>query len=850
MKVFNTDISFRNPFKTNSVNAKAPEGKSRTQGSDKDIIMKVVSSFKDRSRKDIQRWRSALQLAENPEKPDRTALQDLYYDLLTDGHLIAQMRLRKYATLNTDFQIKNRNTGKINEEATNFFNQKWFYDFLTYSVDSIFFGTTLVYFREFSTTKVDVKEVPRQNVVPELKIVIPDLKQKNEFFHYDDEEYLNWVLQIGGDTDFGLLNTIIPNLIWKRNVAQSWAEWCEKFGQPLITAETNQTDTKIIDGIEELLTQLGEASQAVLPKGTTIDIKQPSQTDAYQVYQEFHRVNNDEMAEAIIGGTMITKDGSSRSQSEVHERNLDKKIAVADKRNICFLVNDDLIPLLMNQGYSFLSEGDQLVFNKSHDIALDKYWTIVNGVNQEYEIDPEFITKTFGIPITGKKKSPMKKASKFTARLAKFNFPNYPEDACCDGFTAVSDRYNKRIEDHHKQLLQQLWNEQDTLNTEARLMADEGLAFLESLFNGWGDRRVSVAWNAPDHLALSMMELNVFQFASTKTEARLAAMSDLLIDKEKLEIRSFNDFVEKAKTVSDDFNIHYLRTERNNSIAVGQNSANYIRLKAEEDIMPYVEYQTAGDSKVRSEHALLEGKVFNLKDPQTASLNPPNGHNCRCEFVQLESKPANSKIVTGKDAKKLLGKSFEDSQWDVNRADLKQVFTNDQFYTDVPVNKINNFTYNKVYNLQDWSAFKDGLKPIKIDNTITAKNALELFKSEKGKGKSLMPFTDYLKRKIFIAEKNFKKHTKGKYVNDQNKRHQIFPLIKDVLASPDEVWLNQFKQSNQAQLRYLKFYKDEVLVIDAEVKDAGFEIKTWYLMKDKEEVIRRGILIKNNEGLK
>jgi len=845
MKLFNKDISLFNPFKSNSVTAKVSEGKSRTQGENKDIMMKVVSSFKDRSRKDIQRWRSALQLAENPEKPDRTALHDLYYDLLTDGHLIAQMRLRKYATLNTEFQIKNRNTGKINEEATNFFNQKWFYDFLTSSVDSIFFGTTLVYFREFATNKVDVKEVPRQNVVPELKIVIPDLKQKNEFFRYDDDEYLNWVLQIGGDTDFGLLNTIIPNLIWKRNVAQSWAEWCEKFGQPLITAETNQTDTKIIDHIEELLTQLGEASQAVLPKGTTIDIKQPSQTDAYQVYQEFHRVNNDEMAEAIIGGTMITKDGSSRSQSEVHERNLDKKIAVADKRNICFLVNDDLIPLLMNQGYSFLSEGDQLVFNKSHDIPLDKYWTIVNGVSADYEIDPEFITKTFGIPIKGKKKSPTPKPN-IVAKLKNFNLPNYPDDDCCGTFTAAGDRFEKTIKDYTEALLQQLWNNESTLSSEARIMAAEGQSFLESLFTGWGDRRTKAAWNTPDHLALSMMELNVFEFSASKTEARLAAMSELLIDKEKLQIRNFSDFVNEARKVNDDFNIHYLRTERNIAISVGQNSANYIRLKAEQNVMPFVEYQTSGDSKVRPEHQILDGKVFNLNDPNIASLNPPNGYNCRCELVQLASKPADYKIIKAEKGISLLGEKFKNSEWDVNRADVKQVFLKKQFYGDVPYKKMEKFNYKNAYGLKDWSSFKENLKPLQLDKSITVKNVTELFLKETLRNRTVMPFRDYLKRSIILPEENFNKHIKGKYLK-QN-RHQIFPKIKNILNNPDEVWLIKTNRKN-AQMRYVKFYKDDVIIIESIVGDLSFEIKTWYKMQVSEEKIRNGILIHKNEKL-
>jgi len=849
----NTSYGRINPLKSRKIDYPlARSGKSKMIPEERDVVMKIVSNFKDRSRKDIQKWRSALQQAEGTEKPSRDALQALYHDLLTDGHLIAQMRLRKYAVLNTDFSIRNAKTGKTNDLGTDLFNQRWFYEFLEHAIDRIFFGTTLVYFREFMDVRADLAMIPRENVVPERKMIIPDLRNREQGFRYDDPEYENWLMQLGADSELGLLNIIVPNLIWKRNVAQSWAEWCEKFGQPLITAETTSTDTKVIDNIEYLLTQLGEASQAVLPKGTTIDIKQPNQTDAYKVYQEFHRVNNDEIAEAIVGGTMITSDGSSRSQSEVHERNLDKKIATADRRDISFIVNDDLIPLLIAQGYTFLSIDDRLTFDEGHDLTLDKYWEIVEGVSADHEIDPEWISKTFGIPITGKKKSPVNNRPDITARLDGINWPDYDHGACCGTEldpVAAGDTFEKRIERHTEILLQQLWENESTLGSEARLMADEGLAFLDSLITGWGSNRVTAAFNAPDHLMLSMMELNVFRFAAGKNEARMAAMNELMLDYKKGRLKSEAEFFDAARQTGREFNSNWLRTERNSAIAVGQNSANYIRLMAEKDIMPYVEYQTIADSKVRPEHAVLDGKVFNLNDNDLGSLNPPNGYNCRCELVQLESKPVNRPIEKAKAAKAALGDKYAGSIWDLNRADLKQVFTSDQFYAGVPGKKINGLDFESVYKMPFSAEIRKSLsQKLKLDKSITGKNVGELFKGLKDGDRRVMPFRDYLQRSIILPEKAFKLHTKGKYLNEG--RHQLFPAVKDILNSPDEVWLNQFGSKQQAQMRYIKHYANMTVVVDGDYKNGRLTLGTWYQLADKaEKKVRVGIRIKNSEGL-
>ena len=401
------------------------------------------------------------------------------------------------------------------------------------------------------------------------------------------------------------------------------------------------------------------------------------------------------------------------------------------------------------------------------------------------------------------------------------------------------------MEDLTNDLLAALWNNEDTIGIEGSIIVEEAIHLTQGLKSGYG---VTTGYNTPDTLAYQMMEYNLFEFSATKMEARMAASTDLLIDQEKNQIRSEADFKKLANERLADLNDNYLTTEYNLSVAVGQNSAAYLRFLSEKDtVTSFVQYQTAGDSKVRSEHAKLDGKIFNLSDGEAMKLFPPNGYGCRCEMVQYNRTPKAGEVVSGKVAQEVLNAdnaNWSKSQFNINRGDLKQVFTKSQFYSDnkgLP-KKLNEMTFDK-YDLKKWESFKSDLNPIQIDKSITTENVKELFK--KDKTGAFMGFKDYYGRKMILTQKNFDFHTKGKYVKGTENRHQLFPHIKEVLNNPDEVWYNtQDKLDGKFQSRYLKFYNDMVLVIDCEINAKGLEVKTWYEAKKEDLNLRKGLLLR------
>jgi phage gp29-like protein len=370
--------------------------------SDRTIVAKIISEFQDRNRAEIQKWQQALRMAKLADDPRAFSLQDLYDNLESDGHFISARELRKSATLCADFSVINRQTGDIDPEATELFREEWFYNFRSDVLDSIFKGFTLL--ELIDPARLTFSVVPRRNVQAKFGRVFFEVAG-NSFIDFNSPLYANQVIKVGKTDNLGLLADLCGLLIWKRNAQQSWAEYTEKYGQPLITATTDKVNKKDIDDLNDTLMALGEAARAVLPEGTTIKIEQFTGGDSYNVYdKQIERINT-EISKPLVGGTMLTDEGSSRSQSEVHERNLDEKIAARDKLTLEYITNGQLIPIMQRWGHKISPETHKFRHDASFELTLKEHWEVINSALDQYDIPDEWISKTFNFPINGRKKS-------------------------------------------------------------------------------------------------------------------------------------------------------------------------------------------------------------------------------------------------------------------------------------------------------------------------------------------------------------------------------------------------------------------------------------------------------------
>lgn len=78
-------------------------------------------------------------------------------------------------------------------------------------------------------------------------------------------------------------------------------------------------------------------------------------------------------------------------------------------------------------------------------------------------------------------------------------------------------------------------------------------------------------------------------------------------------------------------------------------AARYLQQVATQDALPYWQYLTVGDDKVRSSHAALNGKVFPADDPFWQTHYPPWDFGCRCVVAALPQADADQMIAEDAD---------------------------------------------------------------------------------------------------------------------------------------------------------------------------------------------------------
>lgn len=100
----------------------------------------------------------------------------------------------------------------------------------------------------------------------------------------------------------------------------------------------------------------------------------------------------------------------------------------------------------------------------------------------------------------------------------------------------------------------------------------------------------------------------------------------------------------------------YLENVYRTTTATSYNAGRY-RQQTDPDVLAADDlwwiYRTAGDTRVRPEHAALEGKAWLVGDAEGASVYPPNSYQCRCVMTVTDEKPdasALSRDVSAADA--------------------------------------------------------------------------------------------------------------------------------------------------------------------------------------------------------
>ena len=351
-----------------------------------------------RSRQEIVDYNNAVTNAENKYNPNRYLLYKLYLDVVRDNHLSACIQQRKNLTLSRRFKVVDK-AGKEVEALTKLIETKWFRDVLNLSLDSIFWGYSLIQFEDLIKDEFKCVElVPRIYVKPERHIVVKawsDLDGKD----YLEEPFRSWCMGVGVPDDLGLLMKASPLIIWKKNALGAWSDYQNKFGSPAMIVKSDVSDKESQNKIDTFLANFQKTPWARLPKDTLTELLQDTKQDAYKVFDMLIERCNSEISKLILGQTGTVAEKSFVGSAEVHERVL-VGYGELDEHFIEGVLNYQLIPLMENLGISF--NGCKIECDESEElVALDQI-KVDDVLLKYYDIPENEILESYGRIVTKK----------------------------------------------------------------------------------------------------------------------------------------------------------------------------------------------------------------------------------------------------------------------------------------------------------------------------------------------------------------------------------------------------------------------------------------------------------------
>ena len=372
-----------------------PENSNEPKSIDEQLKKEALS----RIRETLKNWATAVAEAEYIDKPDRTALFDLYQNIELDEHITALYDSILFSVTQTPFHIID-STGEPNEEKTKLFKKNWFNEFIKYVLESDYWGYSLIQFKPIENGIFSgVENVDRYHIKPEKNGVCKYRYSDDIDFYYDKQPYDKWTIFVKGDKKLGRYNHIAKTFILKREVTQFWAVFNELFTTPHYYVKTDFNNKKHRNDLINFFEKRRHSGFSVFGLEDEINILS-NNGQGWLSYKEFENTRNQQISKAFLGQTMVFDDGSSRSQAEVHERQ--KDIFIQGKRVwISGIINEKLIPKMAQLGIK-ISVDDEFAWDLTQEMTSKDYADTIQKVGSYFDFDDTEITEKIGLTVSKK----------------------------------------------------------------------------------------------------------------------------------------------------------------------------------------------------------------------------------------------------------------------------------------------------------------------------------------------------------------------------------------------------------------------------------------------------------------
>lgn len=357
------------------------------------IAPRVVKRSITRTRKDIADWKCALLSAQRAQDPRFHQLQEIFDEISDDALLTSQINNRHERTVSAPFELVSQD-GNVDDKLTGQLRDLPFLtDLFKTMLDSEMYGYSLVELSGSGTMTL----IPRANIDPENGRFYPDRYGQSYIPYREAAEYGKWILEFNSG-HLGILNKAVPHVLFKKFAQSCWSELCEIFGIPPRYVKTNTQDEAMLARAEEMLMQMGAAAAFVIDTNEEFQFAQGVSTNG-DVYANLIRLCNNEVS-MLVSGAIIgqdTENGNySKEQSSIGM--LDRLIE-SDRRMVETYMNSIVLPALAAIGW-LPQNSCRFRFSAVED--PDKTWELVKDILPYKDVDNDWLTEKFGIPVKDK----------------------------------------------------------------------------------------------------------------------------------------------------------------------------------------------------------------------------------------------------------------------------------------------------------------------------------------------------------------------------------------------------------------------------------------------------------------
>lgn len=368
----------------------------------KKVQERIRKQALSRIRIGITNWKNARVSAESEIMPNNTELIRVFKDIEIDAHLWALMQTVRLKVMANKFSLYTQDD-EIDEEATEKFQKKWFRNVIKETVDSEFYGFSLVQLGNIvQGCFLNSEIVPREYVIQQLGGVKKTLGNSKDLISYESGVYMNWLVPIGEKRNLGLLDKAAPLVIKKKEVISAWSEAAELFGMPLRIGKTNINDPDNRENMEDMLENMGEAAWGVFDTDDEIQLIETSKTDFSNMYDKFIERINSELSKLVLLQTGTTDEKAHVGAAKVHENTL-KDVIESFILKVEDLTNETVIPICVRHG--IVKAGTYIKADNEQKFTPKELFDIVKELLNKYDISEDWINETFEVPVE-KKETP------------------------------------------------------------------------------------------------------------------------------------------------------------------------------------------------------------------------------------------------------------------------------------------------------------------------------------------------------------------------------------------------------------------------------------------------------------